>query len=250
MGSSLGPHWHSDRASSTEKIKKKIQVRYIHPLKITYLSPGAKYTLRRLFPWVLCAACMIQNPPPYRASFRARIRGLCSWISCKYRQRCPMGRSSMSWFFFFFFLPYLSYFECKRRNQRQTLSQKEGEKCAYLPSSWVIYQSALCAAAHGAPISLCLSHLDLHFVYYIQHPGAAVAGMWPEQMCLQEIFICQAGPGVFVMQRFPLGVFLETWKNCVFPIKTVGGLCLTGSWKFWLLSTFVYMKIFPELDDV
>ena len=79
----------------------------------------------------------------------------------------------------FFFLPYLSYFECKRRNQRQTLSPKRGEKCAYLPSSSVIYQSVLRAAAHGAP----LAHLDLHFVYYVQHPGATVTGIWWEQTC-------------------------------------------------------------------
>ena len=79
----------------------------------------------------------------------------------------------------FFFLPYLSYFECKRRNQRQTLSPKRGEKCAYLPSSSVIYQSVLRAAAHGAP----LAHLDLHFVYYVQHPGATVTGIWWEKTC-------------------------------------------------------------------
>ena len=127
--------------------------------------------------------------------------------------------------------------------------QKRGRNVLIYPALQ-LFIKARSTQQPRSPVSLCLSHLDLHFVYSIQHPGAAVAGMWPEHMGLQEIFICQAGPGVFVMQRFPLGVFLETWKNCVFPVKTVGGLCLTGWWKFWLLPTLVYTKIFPELDDV
>ena len=176
MGSSLGPHWHSDRASSTEKIKKKIQVRYIHPLKITYLSPGAKYTLRRLFPWVLCAACMIQNPPPYRASFRARIRGLCSWISCKYRQRCPMGRSSMSWFFFFFFPPIpVIFWVQKEKSKADSLPKRGGEMCLFTQLLSYLSKRALRSSPRSPHLPLPFSP---RFTFCLLHTAPWSRSRW------------------------------------------------------------------------
>ena len=137
-----------------------------------------------------------------------------------------MGPSSMSWFFFF--SSHTCHILSAKGEIKGRLSpQKRGRNVLIYPALQ-LFIKARSTQQPRSPVSLCLSHLDLHFVYSIQHPGAAVAGMWPEHLGLQEIFICQAGPGVFVMQRFPLGVFLETWKNCVFPVKTVGGLCLTG----------------------
>ena len=139
----------------------------------------------------------------------------------------------------------------KEKSKADSLPKKGGEMCLFTQLFSYLSKHALQQPTEP-PSPFCLSHLDLHFVYYIQHPGAAVAQIWPEQMCLQRDLYLPGWPGVFVMQRFLSGVFLETWKNCVFPIKTHiqrGRIYLTGWWKFWLLSTLVYKKIFPGLDD-
>lgn len=107
----------------------------------------------------------------------------------------------------FFFLPNLSYFECERRNQRQTLSQKRGGgrggggRCAHLLSSSVIYQSAPVWQPAEHLSSLSPSSPRFTFCLLRTAPRSPVSPVCPEQMCSQEDLylpgsvwdICHAG---------------------------------------------------------
>ena len=134
-------------------------------------------------------------------------------------QRCPMGLSSTSWFFFF--LPYLSYFECKRRNQRQTLSQKKGEKCAYLPSSSVIHQSMLCSSPRSPhlPFAFLTSIYILFITYSTPEPQSLGSGQ--NKCACSEIFICQAGQGYLSCRDSFQGYFWRLGKIVCFPLKPI-----------------------------
>ena len=232
MGSSLGPHWHSDRASSTEKIKKKIQVRYIHPLKITYLSPGAKYTLRRLFPWVLCAACMIQNPPPYRASFRARIRGLCSWISCKYRQRCPMGRSSMSWFFFFFSSHTCHILSAKGEIKGRLSPKKRGRNVLIYPALelFIKARSAQQPTEPPSPFAFLTSIYILFITYSTLEPQSLGCGQ--NKCACRRSLSARLGLGYLSCRDSLRGYFWRLGKIVCFPLKQWAGSVWRGHGNF------------------
>ena len=130
-----------------------------------------------------------------------------------------MGLSSTSWFFFF--LPYLSYFECKRRNQRQTLSQKKGEKCAYLPSSSVIYQSTLCSSPRSPhlPFAFLTSIYILFITYSTPEPQSLRSGQ--NKCACSEIFICQAGQGYLSCRDSFRGYFWRLGKIVCFPLKPI-----------------------------
>lgn len=164
MCSGLGPHWHSDRASSTEKIKKNTS--QIYSSSYNYL-PITRSQIHPEKTFSLSLVCRVHDSEP--ASVQSKLQSEdpgSLFLNFMQVQTALLHGTEQHVLVLFFFLPYLSYFECKRRNQRQTLSPKEGEKCAHLPSSSVIYQSALHAAAQEprlpVPFSprftLCLFH--------------------------------------------------------------------------------------------
>ena len=127
---------------------------------------------------------------------------------------------------FFFFLPNLSYFECERRNQRQTLSQRRwgaGEADVLIYSTLRLFikaHSVRQPAKHLISLSR-LPHLDLHFVGYIQRPGARSLSN-PSRTNVLAARSLSAGLGLGHLScRDSLpGYFWRLGKNCVLFIKT------------------------------
>ena len=158
------------------------------------------------------------------------------------KQCCPLGQSSMGGFFFFPPKPVI-FWVWKEKSKADSLPKKVGgggSGCAYLLNSSVIYQSTLCAAACKAPdLSLSrLPHLDLHFVGYIQRPGARSLSN-PSRTNVLAARSLSAGLGLGHLScRDSLpGYFWRLGKNCVLFIKTHiqwGLIRWTGWWKFLL----------------
>ena len=127
---------------------------------------------------------------------------------------------------FFFFLPNLSYFECERRNQRQTLSQRRwgaGEADVLIYSTLRLFikaHSVRQPAKHL--ISLSLAFLTSIYILLVTYsaPEPAVSPIRPEQMCSQQDLylpgsvwdICHAG-------ILFLGIFGDLEKIVCFSLK-------------------------------
>lgn len=145
--------------------------------------------------------CGVSGPEPTSLhSTGTRIRGLCCSVWCKCRHSAaPWDRAA--WGFFFPPKPVI-FWVWKEKSKADSLPIKAGAGRADV----LIYSALqLFIKAHSvrqpAEHLFCLPHLDLHFVCYMQHPGAAVSPVCPEQMCSQEDLylprsvwdICHAG---------------------------------------------------------
>lgn len=117
----------------------------------------------------------------------------------------------------FFFLPYLSYFECKRRNQRQTLSPKGGRNVLIYPALQLFIKAHSMQQPTEHPF---LTSIYILFITYSTLEPQSL-GSGGNKCASPEIFICQAGPGVFVMQRFPSGYFWRLGKIVCVPLKPI-----------------------------
>ena len=95
---------------------------------------------------------MTQNLPPYRASVRARIWGLCSWISGKYRHSAaPWGWAARPGSFF---SSHTCHILSAKGEIKGRLSPKKRGRNVLIYPALQLFIKARSAAAHGAPISL------------------------------------------------------------------------------------------------
>lgn len=182
--------------------------------------------------------CGVSGPEPTSLhSTGTRIRGLCCSVWCKCRHSAaPWDRAA--WGFFFPPKPVI-FWVWKEKSKADSLPIKAGgggSGRAYLLSSSVIYQSALCAAACRAPVLPS----SPRFTFCLLHAA-------PRSRSLSSLSRTNVLAGRSLSSTFGLGhlsrrdslhgYFWRLGRNCVLFIKTHiqwGPIRLTGWWKFLL----------------
>lgn len=127
-----------------------------------------------------------------------------------------MGPSSMSWFFFF--SSHTCHILSAKGEIKGRLSPPKGGRNVLIYPALQLFIKAR-SMQQPTEHPFLTSIYILFITYSTLEPQSLGSG--GNKCASPEIFICQAGPGVFVMQRFPSGYFWRLGKIVCFPLKPI-----------------------------